>query len=40
MYHTADQSPIGAIFSRLMRLHFSLSSVDMENRLEYLSTWK
>jgi hypothetical protein len=36
----SDQLTIGVLLRRLMRLHFSLTSDDMKNRLEYLSTWK
>lgn len=36
----SDQLPIGIVLRRLMKLYFSLSSTDMRNRLEYLSSWK
>jgi hypothetical protein len=36
----SDQLPVGTVLRRLMRLYFSLTSHDMKNRLEYLSTWK
>jgi len=36
----SDQLTIGIIIRRLMRLYFSLSREDMQNRLEYLSAWK
>lgn len=36
----SDQMPVGMVLRRLMRLHFSLASEDMLNRLEYLSVWK
>jgi len=36
----SDQLTIGAVLRRLMRLHSSLTSDDMKNRLEYLSVWK
>lgn len=32
----SDQLPVGQILKRLMRLYFSLSKEEMENRLEYL----
>jgi len=36
----SDQLTVGIIIRRLMRLYFSLSREDMQNRLEYLSAWK
>ena len=36
----SDQLTIGLLLRRLMRLHFSLNTEDMINRLEYLSSWK
>jgi len=36
----SDQLSVGIIIRRLMRLYFSLSREDMQNRLEYLSAWK
>jgi hypothetical protein len=36
----SDQLTIGIVLRRLMRLYFSLTSGDMKNRLEYLSSWK
>ena len=36
----SDQMTISSVLRRLMKLHFSLNSEDMQNRLEYLSTWK
>ena len=36
----SDQLMIGPVLRRLMKLHFSLNSEDMQNRLEYLGAWK
>jgi hypothetical protein len=36
----SDQLSVGLVLRRLMRLHLSLTSDDMKNRLEYLSFWK
>lgn len=36
----SDQLTVGLLIRRLMRLYFSLSDKDMQNRLEYLSSWK
>lgn len=36
----SDQKEVGMILRRLMKLYFSLSKEDMQNRLEYLSVWK
>jgi len=36
----SDQLTIGLILRRLMKLHFSLSTEEMINRLEYLSSWR
>ena len=36
----SDQLAIGLLLRRLMKLHFSLNTEDMINRLEYLSSWK
>jgi hypothetical protein len=36
----SDQLTIGLLLRRLMKLHFSLNTEDMINRLEYLSSWK
>jgi hypothetical protein len=36
----SDQLPVGIVLRRLMKLYFSLTSDDMKNRLEYLSSWK
>lgn len=36
----SDQLSVGLVLRRLMRLHLSLTSGDMKNRLEYLSVWK
>ena len=36
----SDQMAISPVLRRLMKLHFSLTSQDMQNRLEYLSAWK
>jgi len=36
----SDQLTIGLLLRRLMKLHFSLTTEDMINRLEYLSSWK
>lgn len=36
----SDQFPVGIVLRRLMKLYFSLTSEDMKNRLEYLSSWK
>lgn len=36
----SDQLSIGTVLRRLMKLYFSLTSDDMKNRLEYLSSWK
>ena len=36
----SDQLMIGPVLRRLMKLHFSLNSEDMRNRLEYLGAWK
>lgn len=36
----SDQLPVGMVLRRLMKLYFSLTSDDMKNRLEYLSSWK
>jgi len=36
----SDQLSVGIVLRRLMRLYFSLTSDDMKNKLEYLSTWK
>jgi hypothetical protein len=36
----SDQLQVGVLLRRLMKLYFSLTSDDMENRLEYLSVWK
>lgn len=36
----SDQLTIGLLLRRLMKLHFSLNTEDMINRLEYLSPWK
>ena len=35
-----DQLPVGMLLKRFMRLWFSLSAEDMNNRLEFLSAWK
>ena len=36
----SDQLAVGVLIRRLMKLYVSLSREDMQNRLEYLSTWK
>ena len=36
----SDQLSVGVVLRRLMKLYFSLTSDDMKNRLEYLSSWK
>jgi Arc/MetJ family transcription regulator len=36
----SDQLAIGLLLRRLMKLHFSLNTEDMINRLEYLGSWK
>ena len=36
----SDQLTIGLLLRRFMKLHFSLTTEDMINRLEYLSSWK
>ena len=36
----SDQLAIGLLLRRLMKLHFSLNTEDMINRLEYLTSWK
>jgi Arc/MetJ family transcription regulator len=36
----SDQLTVGLLLRRLMKLHFSLNTEDMINRLEYLSSWK
>ncbi len=36
----SDQLTIGLLLRRLMKLHLSLNTEDMINRLEYLSSWK
>ena len=36
----SDQLAVGLLLRRLMKLHFSLNTEDMLNRLEYLSSWK
>jgi predicted nuclease of predicted toxin-antitoxin system len=36
----SDQLPTGVLLKRFMKLWFSLSDVDMKNRLEFLNSWK
>ena len=36
----SDQLTIGLLLRSLMKLHLSLNTEDMINRLEYLSSWK
>ena len=36
----SDQLPTGVLLKRFMKLWFSLSNVDMKNRLEFLNIWK
>lgn len=36
----SEQLNVGTVLKRFMKLYFSLSSEDMINRLEYLSSWK
>lgn len=36
----SDQLATGVVLRRLMKLYFSLTSEQMENRLEYLGTWQ
>lgn len=36
----SDQLPIGTLLRRTMKLWFTVPSVDMENRLVFLSNWK
>lgn len=36
----SDQLPVGVLLKRFMKLWFKLSAEDMNNRLEYLSSWK
>lgn len=36
----SDQLNVGTVLRRFMKLYFSLTSEDMKNRLEYLSSWK
>jgi len=35
----ARQHPVGVILRRLVRLGLTLTAVDLESRLEYLSNW-
>jgi len=35
-----DQLPIGTLLRRTMKLWFSVTSEDMDGRLEFLSAWK
>lgn len=35
-----DQLPVGTLLRRMMKLWFILDAHDMENRLEFLSSWK
>jgi hypothetical protein len=36
----SDQLPVGLLLRRLMKLVDGLTPEDMENRLEFLSTWR
>ena len=36
----SDQLATGVVLRRLMKLYFSLTSEQMENRLEYLGAWQ
>ena len=36
----SDQLSVGLLLRRLMKLHISLNTEDMINRLEYLGSWK
>ena len=36
----SDQLATGVVLRRLMKLYFSLTSAQMENRLEYLGVWQ
>jgi hypothetical protein len=36
----SDQLSIGVLLRRLVKFYFSLTSDDIKNRLEYLSSWR
>jgi hypothetical protein len=36
----SDQLTVGVVLRRLMKLYFSLTSDEMENRIEYLGAWR
>lgn len=36
----SDQLTVGILLRRFMKLYFSLTAENMQNRLEYLSIWK
>ena|SRR5699024_7123031 len=36
----SDQLPVGTLLKRVMKLWFTLNANDMQNRIEFLSSWR